>query len=86
MNLKELIDDGNIMRIRGARSTNVTTLKRKSKHTNIDLTLCCFTWSYRTDDKFNTVLSIFDLNQWYKAEMPGNFVYVDIQNAYKLFF
>lgn len=51
---------------------NLCTLRRETHNVNkyIDLSLCYFVWTGKVGNKSYTFMSIFDLNQWYKEEMP----------------
>lgn len=72
MSLRALTNEDSFMS--QTKCMNVKTLKRKLNNANVnssDLTLSCFTWCYKTEERYHTLLSIFDLNQWYKEEMPG---------------
>lgn len=57
------------------------SLKAFNKSRNIidvaedNLVICCFIWTVWCDtNETITYQCIFDLNQWYKEQMPGNFL------------
>lgn len=74
MNLRDLFMNNSSSE---AKCLSVKPLRKSSNNVNTcaDLSVCCFVWSQKLNDQNSTFISVFDLNQWYKEQMPSKFIF-----------
>lgn len=73
MNFADLDADSESTEIKCVSLKPLKIIGNNRTNASSELTLCFFAWCKKLEEKWLNFVTIFDLNQWYKEEMPGVF-------------